>query len=449
MPSMLPQASRLTASLSVPPQADLDSTGVRVALTGESRSEQGAPPSNTAPHNSNRALSDGFRLLRLGVDSLYLSYAGELHAESLDALNRLKALAQSEHPEEQAKAQWPVGSHFFRVHDKGARLFPFILEDNAYRIQIARPGKKLPMAYVKVSAQCLAHKGPRAVQEELNAILSEIGFVRANTVSRIDLAADFITPVVMDSWNRSAWVTRASEIHNYSCDQKLTGWTIGLGGQVGCRLYDKVQEIVHSGKVWNFDLWTAHGWATGEEVWRLEFQFEREFLKTRQLSTLDSVLERLGGLWGYATSGWLRLTVPNADDATRTRWPRHPLWVALSHVDWGSAHAVLLDRYTNARTPTELRMISVVLGALSSFMAMHGIEDRNQAIDGLLQALYQHYGEEARRKGITFDEYLAQRVALKAREYCTASNAPGLVENIKQDFVDDGAEAYRRASRGW
>lgn len=436
-----------TPLLSTP--TDSGSDAVRFARGSEPGSERGAPPSNTAPPNSKEPLPDGFRLLRLGVDSLYLSYSGELHPASLDALNKLKAFAQSEHPEEQAKAQWPVGSHFFRVHDKGARLFPFILEDNAYRIQIAKPGKKLPMAYVKVSAQCLAHRGPQAVQEELHAILSEFGAVGSNLVSRIDLAADFITPVVMDSWDRSAWVTRASEIHNYSCDQKFTGWTIGLGGQMGCRLYDKVQEIVHSGKVWNFDLWTAHGWSPGEEVWRLEFQFEREFLKSRQLSTLDSVLERLSGLWGYATSGWLRLTVPSENDATRSRWPLHPLWVSLAFVDWGSAHSILLDRYTNARTPIELRMIAMVLGALSSYMAMHGIEDRNEAIDGLLQALYQHYGEVARRKGIAFDDYLAQRVALKARDFCTTSNAPGLVESIKKDFEDEGAEAYRRASRGW
>jgi hypothetical protein len=451
MSSNISQAGVFAGSEQALKAADLDSVGGCGAPHAESRSEgiQGAPPSNTAPHNSKQPTPDSFRLLRLGVDSLYLSYSGELHPESLATLNKLKAFAQSEHSEEQAKAQWSVGSHFFRVHDKGARLFPFILDDNAYRIQIARPGKKLPMAYVKVSAQCLAHKGPQAVQEELHAILSEFGSVGANLVSRIDLAADFTSPVVMDSWGRSAWVTRASEIHNYSKDQKFTGWAIGLGGHIGCRLYDKVREIAHSGKVWNYDLWAAHGWVTGEEVWRLEFQFEREFLKTRQLSNLDSVLARVGGLWGYAMTGWLRLTVPNSNDATRTRWPTHHLWSSLTHVDWGSAHEVLLDRYSNARTPTELRLISVVLGALSSYMAMHGIDDRNDAIDALLRKLYEHYTEVARKREITFDEYLALRAALKAREFNTADNAPGLVDNLKQDFKQEGAEAYRRASRGW
>lgn len=430
-------------------QTDPGSDAARFARGSEPGSERGAPPSNTAPHTCNGSLPDGFRLLRLGVDSLYLSYSGDLHPESLDALNKLKAYAQSDHPEEQAKAQWPVGSHFFRVHDKGAKLFPFILDDNSYRIQISKPGKKLPMAYVKVSAQCLAHKGPHSVLEELHTILSEFGLVGSTLVSRIDLAADFITPVVMDSWDRSAWVTRASDIHSYSSDQKFTGWTVGLGGQIGCRLYDKMREVIYSGKVWNFDLWAAHGWTPGEEVWRLEFQFEREFLKSRQLSSLESVLERLDGLWGYATSGWLRLTVPSETDTTRSRWPLHPLWVALSMVKWKSAHSVLLDKYSNARTPSELRLLSIVLGALVSYMAIHQIEDRNEAIDALLRDLYAHYTEVARKRQITFDEFLAQRVALKSREYGTANNAPGLVDNLKQDYVDEGAEAYRRASRGW
>jgi hypothetical protein len=218
---------------------------------------------------------------------LYLSYSGDLYPESLNTLNKLKAYAQSEHPEEQAKAQWPVGSHFFRVHDKGAKLFPFILDDNAYRIQISKPGKKLPM------------------------------------------------------------------------------------------------------------------------------------------------------------------TVPSETDTTRSRWPLHPLWVALSMVNWKSAHSVLLDKYSNARTPSELRLLSVVLGALVSHMAIHQIGDRNEAIDALLKDLYAHYTEVARKRQITFDEFLAQRVALKTREFATAINSPGLVDNLRQDYVDEGAEAYRRASRGW
>ena len=177
--------------------ADLDSTGDREATPDESRSEgiQGASPSNTAPYNSNNTgntLLDGFKLLRLAVDSLYLSYPGDLHHGVLTRLVQLKGKAQSPDPIEQSKAQFVAGSHIFEVKDKGAPMFPFVLDDNAYRIQLSRPGKKLPMAYVKVSAEYLAHKGPRAVQEELETLLFEFGEIAGrNMVSRIDLAADF------------------------------------------------------------------------------------------------------------------------------------------------------------------------------------------------------------------------------------------------------------------
>lgn len=436
--------------------ADPDSRTSAPAPAGESGSEgiaapggPGAPPSNTAPHNSKSTLPDGFRLLRLAVDSLYLSYPGDLHPAVLSALVKLKALAQSEHPEQQADAQYPLGTHIFEVRDKGAGRFPFVLVDNTYRIQLSKPGKKLPMAYVQVSAEYLAHKGPVAVEIELQALLSELGVLSGpNRVSRIDLAADFSTPVVMDSWHRSAWVTRATEIHSYAKDQHFTGWTIGMGGVMGCRLYDKVQEIVNTGKAWVMNQWIPMGWKPGESVWRLEFEFKRDFLKERKLTSLESVLANLNGLWSYATTEWLRLTVPNELDATRSRWPTHNLWLALAAVDWESTDSVLLDKCSNARTPSELRLITVVLGSLVSFMAMHKIVDRNEAIDQLLTKLYEHYSTVAIKQGLSFDEYLARRIALKGREFNTALNAPGLVDNLKQDFEDEGADAYRRASKG-
>ena len=434
-----------------PKLADLDSTRGRAAAPGESGSEgiQGAPPSNTAPHNSNTLPRDGFRLLRLAVDSLYLSYPGDLKPTVFSALTRLKDLAQSEHPEQMASAQYPLGSHIFEVKDRGNGRFPFVLVDNTFRIQLSRPGKKLPMAYVQVSAEYLAHKSPEDVEKELRGLLTELGDLSgSNSVSRIDLAADFSTPVVIDSWHRSAWVTRATHIHNYAQDQKFTGWTIGMGAVIGCRLYDKTQEIVHSGKSWAMDLWIPKGWRPGEDVWRLEFEFKREFLKLRQLSSLESVLAQLDGLWNYATTEWLRLCVPNEADNTRTRWPTHHLWCSLASVDWQSAQSVLLEKCSPARNPTELRLITVVLGALTSYMAMHKLDNRIEAIDQLVHKLYDHYSFIASRQDLSFDEFLMRRIAVKSREFNMALNSPGLTDDLKQEFEDQGADAYRRASRG-
>lgn len=427
---------------------DPDSAAGREAAPAESGSQgiSGASPSNTAPHNSNNTPSDGFRLLRRAVDSLYLSYPGDLHPGVLTRLTQLKAKAQSPDPVKQSRAQFEVGSHIFEVKDKGSGMFPFVLDDNAYRIQLSRPGKKLPMAYVKVSAEYLAFQGPVAVQEELKILLCEFGEITGqNMVSRIDLAADFTSFCIMDSWHRSAWVTRAVEIHSYAKDQEFTGWTVGMGGIIAARLYDKTKEIKHSGKSWAETLWLPAGWKPGQQVWRLEFEFKRDYLKERSLSSLDSVLANLNGLWSYATTEWLRLTEPNLADSTRTRWPTHPLWTALASVDWETKGGVLLKRFTNARLPDEKRLYSTVFGSLASYMAIHQLDDKGEAMDGLLGKMHQHFQDIAFYEGLHVDELLFQRVAARARLFNTYLNNPGETPEPEES---EGVKAYRKASDG-
>ena len=153
---------------------------------------EGAPPSNTAPYNCNPGDGFFYKALRWGIDSLYLSYPGELSRESDARLKALKLLAQSTDPNEVAKAQLPLGKHVFEVKEKGASLFPYIIEDGAFRIQLSRPGHKAPMAYVKVSAALLAHVGPVEAEKRLYELLSQLGEIKESCLhmaSRMDLAS--------------------------------------------------------------------------------------------------------------------------------------------------------------------------------------------------------------------------------------------------------------------
>src|SRR4051812_35275176 len=60
--------------------------------------EPDATPSNTASYNCN---PEYFKLLRFGVDSLYLSYPGEIFPEVDTRLKAMKLLAQSADKAEQ------------------------------------------------------------------------------------------------------------------------------------------------------------------------------------------------------------------------------------------------------------------------------------------------------------------------------------------------------------
>jgi len=412
---------------------------------------KGSLPTNREPYNSN---NDYFKLLRFGVDSLYLSYQGDLFSEVQDRLIELKQLAQ--HPEayQQALAQYPIAGHIFEVKDKGSSMFPFVLEDGAFRIQLSRASKKLPMAYVKLSSRYLSSITPKEAETHLREILEELGTLTDLAhVSRIDLFADFVSNENMESWNRDAWVTRGKNIAAYAVDEKFTGWTIGQGGIMSFRLYNKLLEIIESGRTDMLPLWEAAGRHPGDPVWRGEFQFRGEVLAQHGLGDLDAALANLNGLWSYAITEWLRLTLPNPDDQTRSRWPIHPLWGYLSSIDWETDGGALSRSFKATRLPETKRLLSMAASAIASFMAKNGIADYGDGIDRFLYELYGFFKDSSISGDTSPENFLLDKVRVRAKEFNTILNrskedCDQLEDNRERQEIDKAAADYRRASKG-
>lgn len=389
---------------------------------GRTHSEdtQGTPPSNTVPYNSN---IDYFKLLRFGVDSLYLSYQGDLFPEVQEQLTKLKQLAQHPEADQQAMAQYAIAGHIFEVKDKGSSVFPFVIEDGAFRISLSRASKFTPMAYVKMSSRYLSSITPKEAEKHLHGILKELGTLTASAhVSRIDLCADFVSHENMESWDREAWVTRGKRIDAHAVDEKFTGWSIGLGGNISCRLYNKLLEIITSGRVDLIPLWEATGRLPNEPVWRVEFQFMREVLAQHGIIDLDSVLANLNGLWSYASTEWLRLTIPNLDDQTRSRWPLHPLWGYLSSVDWETDGGPLSRSFKATRLPEDKRIFSLGASSIASYMAKHGITDYADGLDRYLYDLYGYLLTSGEFMGLPAEEVLLEKVRVRAKGFNTLLN---------------------------
>jgi len=405
-----------------------------------------APPSNTASPNS---IESDPQILRFGVDSLYLSYSGKLSDEVARQLVERKALAQSEDVRERAKAQYAVGDHCFEVRDRGAGLFPYVLDDGHFRVQLARAGTQLPMAYGKVSSGFLAQVGPNRAGEHLDQVVSSLGTVEGFArVSRIDVFVDFATRVQMDSWDRHAWVTRAKAISQYAIDSRFTGWAVGQGGHLSARLYDKLLEIAKSGKTYLLDLWMRAGWDAITPVWRLEFQLKREVLGEYTLVHLRDVLPNLTGIWRYCTTDWLRLSIPSETDATRARWPTHPLWQALSNVDFSGDGGPLDRRREPTRAPSDDRLFSIGLSVITAFMAREGISNFERGVEEYFFRLRNFHEEKSHSLGLSFESYIERKVATKRREYNTGLNDPEFEARQKALARERATEEYRRASRG-
>ena len=406
--------------------------------------KQGSMPTNREPYNSNK---DYFKLLRFGIDSLYLSYQGDIFPEISARLTDLKRLAQHPDDDQRALAQYAIAGHIFEVKDKGSSVFPFVLEDGAFRISLSRSGKNTPMAYVKVSSRYLSSTTPKEAEVHLRIILSELGILKDSAhVSRIDLFADFVSNENMESWKRESWVTRAKKITSYAISEEFTGWTIGLGGIMACRLYNKLLEIIESGRTDLIPLWEAAGRKQNEPVWRVELQYRREVLSQHDLVNLDEVLSSLNGLWSYGATQWLRLTIPSKDDKTRSRWPVHPLWGYLSSVDWETDGGPLARSFKATRIPRDKRIFALGASSIASYMAKHSITDYEEGIRRYLINLHEHLCTNGEFIGLSGEDFLLEKVRLRAREFNTILNR--IEEDLSYLETDDTADAYRKASKG-
>jgi hypothetical protein len=163
------------------------------------------------------------------IDSLEVSVPGELSLSRAKQLQALKEQAQSRQPQTRAKAQLVIGDQCFEVKDKGAGLFPFVLGNDSFYIKLARPGNTtLPFAFCQFRNSYLLHVGPSAAVRSLVLVLQELGQVTGGeTVSRVDLAVDFVTDIPIEPWPAECWVTRLDLKNAYSDGDGFTGWSIG------------------------------------------------------------------------------------------------------------------------------------------------------------------------------------------------------------------------------
>ena len=86
-----------------------------------------------------------------------------------------------------------------------------------------------------------------------------------------------------------------------------------------------------------------------------------------------------------------------------------------------------------------------MFGSLASYMAIHQLDDKNVALDGLLGKMHQHFQDIAYHQGLEVDELLIQRVAARSRLFNAGVNFQGEDQEPEES---EGVKAYRKASRG-
>ncbi|GAB7562948.1 hypothetical protein LG202_09870 [Methylobacillus methanolivorans] len=159
------------------------------------------------------------------------------------------------------------------------------------------------------------------------------------------------------------------------------------------------------------------------------------------------MLANLDGLWSYATTESLKLTIPNFEDKTRARWPIHPLWATLATIDWETEGGPLQNRFSNQRSPDDRIALKRAFSGLTTWMAAHGYRDWDIARPAFVSALVAFINNRAMDSGLAFEDLVNDKVSIKARQFNTLNN---LDDQNKDDeyWLEEAAKAYREASDG-
>jgi hypothetical protein len=402
---------------------------------------KGTQPSNTVPSKYIPEDNSVCRVLRCAVDSLYLSYKGELSNDVDDRLEDRKKSAQSSDDEEQSIAQITIADRLFSVAGNGAGRFRYVISDDRFRIQISR-GKKLPLAYAKISSEYLTYVPIEKIVQELSVIVNSLGLVHDHPkVSRADLCVDFIPGIPMDEFNVRQWVSRARKKAAYwTSGDRFSGWVIGAGGTIQSRTYDKVLEIIEeSNKTYLFKVWEALGWSPGKPIWRQEFQAGNSALHELGIVTVSQLLNNQGGLWKYLTEDFLRLSEMGTD-SNKSRWKTHPLWTDIQSAIWTRTPQLALERIRPCNLPQDGRIIPGGLGYISSFMAREGITDWGEGLGTFLFFASTYFAQQ----GITLADQVEGKARLKGCKLNTINNRA----KMDAQHAKGCAEAYRKAKDG-
>jgi hypothetical protein len=312
-------------------------------------------------------------VLAAGIDSLYLSFKGEVDAARLDGVEFLKVKAQ-----EAGQAQnYSIHARKALVQASGWGSYRYWLRCGDFDVFVGR-SRSMPAVYARIASEFIHEVGPFNALADLKSFVGALMAQADETIcSRVDIYADF-QGWVPGSEAYHDFITRSrrntSHIAVHHDGRRFTGFTFGRDAMVA-RLYDKSLEIAHSGKRWMHEVWGA-GLDLSAPVWRLEFQLRREVLAECSLTSPDEVLAHRPNLWAYAMQ-WLSLREPTPG-ATRTRWPVASVWSELKRSQAGVTYTPLVRK--RIREHNESVLVRGLAGYTSSLAAVTGVSDLDLAM---------------------------------------------------------------------
>jgi hypothetical protein len=376
----------------------------------------GVNPYIMTPTNaiSGKVCTDKVQVLSFGIDTIYLNFHGDLSPELLLLLPWAKEDAQNSPIREDLSPLPPFLGTNLLMQPKGAQHYDYLVRSDDLTIKLKEPTKGLPLPpmVVRISSECLWRLGGGG-WPAIDAVLAWAHELFPNgydaRVSSFHQCGDVQgwLPVVADL---GGIVKRADTIEIYDADGEkvdndglsytlakgdaIQGVSAGRSNRLRASVYDKTKELKKSGKDWFRDVWAqVEGYRADLPVWRIEYQYGREFLHKYRIETVEDLRAQQDALFRYGLAWFAWRVRQDTDLAHPQRWPMIAAWVAL-----GASRPVSapLPAARMVR-PKLLRLSQGAYGYLSTIMAITGETDEEVALARLLADVRRQKGIEGMR----------------------------------------------------
>lgn len=340
----------------------------------------------------------------------------------MNQIKRLKDQARDRYRLEECVVE--LASVPFKVLSHGSGRFGYALQCDDFFIKASKPGSHLPALEVQIKSGAFLKRSSEENCKLADLIASELAPGAVAHVSRADLAHDFSTNYPMESLTRFNCICRAKEMTIHLYGAHFTGFTVGMGGDVALRVYDKTREAKKNNKPEWPETWAANGWDSKGKVWRAEYQVKRKELASFEIHSWVDLLCAQAKIWEHYSTKWFRVVEFTSDATHRnnsSRWQIASWWQSLAFV-YGSYPDSGLVRVVKEKNPAnDAYKYRNGIAALIGHMAQTGEKHLGAALrDFFYSAKEFHGGPEF------FRSYVEKKLRVHIYNQSKVMNTKGL-----------------------
>lgn len=270
----------------------------------------------------------------------------------------------------------------FEIMPTGARGYAYLLHNDLIELRLAMYRSNTKSFYpivVRFKSGLLWEQGMNSYSYVASFIRSAFNHIINTKVNRCDLALH-MDGLSFNVGDLDSFVGRFRKDSLHRCDRTIESLYFGsrTTNKCLCRIYNKTREVIEKrDKYWFFDIWDKSGMDIFN-VWNIEFELHRDFLKECKIDSWDDLKNNINSLWHYLTNEWLRY-VDLSSATRRENCKVQPLWIEIQkgydYLEFNGyiQRSIQRMRDTNKYVPS-------AVGYLTSLSALVGIDDVDDAI---------------------------------------------------------------------